>query len=320
MAIEAIKNAIDGVYEYPDPADSEFRRALTDFYDGALEPDQFITGNSGVALLQMIVQAFLGEGLECIFSYPGFSPYKMFPLKIGANSINVPLMDPDFALDVEGILGAITEHTRLIWLSSPNNPTGSYISKTSMDSLMDQIPDDIIVVYDEVYFQYVDADDYVRGLPYVHAGKKVIAINSFSKAYGLAGLRVGYAYSSAEIARYVSQLRRPFQINSLSCKGAIAALKDEDHIKRTVENNTREKEWLYKELDQLPIKYWPTQANFILIDPARDPQEFEKAMQTQGIMVRPTGGFGSPNTIRVTIGTHEANVAYIRGLRQVLSK
>ena len=315
----AVKEHLDVLNEYPDNNDTRFRKALSEFYGGEMTPDQFITDNSGVGMLQLITSTLMGEGLECIFSNPGFVPYRAFPEKVGGKTIDVPLKGDNWELDVEGILSKITDRTRLIWVCSPNNPTGTHIPKNKMDELIQRIPDHVVVVYDEVYYQYATASDFVRGYEYVKSGKKVIAVNSFSKAYGLAGLRVGYAYSTSEIARYVSQWRRPFFINTLSMEAAMAALKDEDFIKRTVDLVNQGKEYLYPELDKIGVKYWKSQANFILMKPDMNELDFESKMHTQGIMTRPVAAFGAPGHIRVTIGTRAANEAFIEGLKAVLT-
>ena len=318
LAMEAVQKHLGGLNEYPDNNDLRFRKALSEFYGGELSPDQFITDNSGVGILQLITSTILGEGLECIFSNPGFVPYRAFPEKMGAKTIDVPLKGDNWELDVDGIISKITDKTRLIWTCSPNNPTGSHIPKHKMDELIARVPDHVVVVYDEVYYQYATASDFVRGTEYVHQGKKVIAVNSFSKAYGLAGLRVGYAYSTKEIARYVSQWRRPFFINTLSMEAAMAALKDTEFINRTVDLVNKGKAYLYPELDKIGIKYWKSQANFILLKPEMEEAEFEAKMHTQGIMTRPVAAFGAPGHIRVTIGTQEANEAFIAGLKAVV--
>lgn len=316
-AMEAIQQQLNTLNEYPDYNDNKFRQALATFYDDQLIVEQFITTNSGVASIELITRAFLEEGTECIFSNPAFGPYRGFPKKVGAKSIDIPLIGEKFQLDVKGILKAINEKTRLVFVTNPNNPTGTYLPKAQIDQLIEGLPDHVVLLYDEVYYQYVDAADYVRALPYVRAGKNVIGINSFSKAYGLAGLRIGYAYSTPEIAAYLRQLRRPFMINSLSMNAAIAALEDTQFIKQTVALIHQEKAYLYAQLDQLEMQYWPTQANFILIKPVMDTASFEAKMLSAGIMVRQAASFGAPGCVRVTIGTREANDAFLGALRHI---
>ncbi|MEM1217244.1 MAG: histidinol-phosphate transaminase, partial [Bacteroidota bacterium] len=316
-ALAAIQQHLQDLHEYPDATDHRLRQALADFYP-TLTPDHFITDNSGVGLIQLLVNAFLGEGLECIYSGPTFVPYHSFPPKLGARAVHVPLAEDDFAVNVSVILAAITDQTRLVWLCSPNNPTGTHIPKVKVDKLVDALPEHVILVYDEVYYQFATAQNYTTGLPYVEAGKRVIAINSFSKAYGLAGLRVGYAYTTPEIAHYVSQLRRPFHVHTLATEAAIAALQDQAHIERTVKMVNEGKAYLYTKLDQLGVEYWKSQANFILIRPGMPSTQFESRLHQEGIMTRPADGFGAPACVRVTVGTREANEAFIGGLQKVL--
>lgn len=317
LALEAIRNSVDKLNLYPDRTDTRLQDALYDFYDGALEREQFINGPSGSEVIELIIRAFMGEGKECVISNPAFLVYQMFSEKMGSKVIDVPLLAPDFRMNVEGILNAINENTRLVFLTSPNNPTGSYIPKEDLDLYFSKVPDHIVTVLDEVYFQYADAPDFVRALHYVNQGKQVIGLNSFSKAYGLAGLRVGYAYTTPEIAAYVRQLYKPFMINILAIEAILAALKDDDFIQRTVNLVKQEKQKYYKEFQRLSIKHWPSQSNFILIDPAMDEYEFESKMFSQGIMVRPVSNFGAPGLVRITIGTEEANAACFKALESI---
>ena len=317
-AKKAIRAAVNDLGLYPERTDIYFRNALSHFYGGILTPDQFVTDNSGVALLEMIERAFLNPGDEIIICNPAFKPYYMFAQKLGAKPVDVPLKGKKFLLDIPGILKAINKKTKLLFLCSPNNPTGTHIPQSQLDELLPQLPKHLVTVYDEVYYQYADAKDFTIGLPYVKAGLNVIAVNSFSKAYGLAGMRVGYGYTTEEIGRYLGQVRRPFHINTLAMDAAQAALKDKPFIKKTVALIQEEKKYLYKSLDKLGVKYWKTQANFITIKPKMDDKALEEAMLKQGVMVRPVANFGAKDCIRVTIGDREANKAYIKALKKVL--
>lgn len=316
-ALKAIQKHLSSVAEYPDRTDKRLCSALSQHYDHKVLPGQFIPTNSGLANIELITRAFLEEGTACIYSSPAFEPYHEFPKKLGAKAIDVPLIGDQFELDLPGILEAISPKTRLIFLTNPNNPTGTHFPKKQIDTLIEQLPDHVVVVFDEVYFQFADAPDYVRALPYVLAGKNVIAVNSFSKAYGLAGLRIGYSYSTPEIARYLRQLRRPFMINRLGLEAAIAALEDQAFIDRTVHLVHQGKQYLYPRLEAMGLKYWKTQANFILIKPDIPVDDFEQAMVRYGIMVRP---IKEMEAIRVTIGNREANDAYLEALERVLGE
>ena len=317
-AMAAVKANLNHLNEYPDRTDRRLRSALSGFYERALSPEQFVTANSGVGILQMIVHAFLAEGLECIYSNPAFKPYSDFSAQVGARSIDVPLVGDEFRLDVQGILKAITNRTRIIWLCSPNNPTGTHLPRPVVQELLDSVPEHVIVVYDEVYYQFATAPDYTTALPFILEGKNVIAVNSFSKAYGLAGMRIGYAYSTPEVAEYLRLVSRPFLLNTLGLEAAIAALEDADFIRQTVEMINRGKAYLYPELDRLDIKYWRGQGNFFLLRPDMPDREFEEKMLARGVMVRPVAAFGAPGCIRVTIGTQEANEAFIHALEGII--
>ncbi|MBT8220184.1 MAG: histidinol-phosphate transaminase [Bacteroidia bacterium] len=318
-AIKAIENQLHTLHEYSDYTGERFRDALEKFYDGELGEDQFVSANSGVDLLEMICRAFLDPGHESIICSPCFGPYALFTKKCGGTVIDIPLKGSAFNLNVHGILDAITDQTRLIFLANPNNPTGTHIGLDAIHQLLEGIPDHVVVVYDEVYQQFVQTTDYTTGVSLVQKGYPVIGINSFSKAYGLGGLRVGYAYSTQKLANYLRQIRRPFMLSSLAQAGGIAALQDKEHIDKTVKLVNSEKPRLYKAFDKIDLKYWKSEANFILIKPELDSRQFTEQMLEEGIMVRPMEGFGAPGCIRVTIGTSEANDAFIKALRKIMA-
>lgn len=321
LALKAIREHLPNLNEYCDRSDKRLRRALSEFYaPQGLTPEQFVTDNSAVSLLNLIESCFLKEGDEIIITNPSFKPYAVFARNWGAKVVDIPLEGDDYSLNAPAVLKAINERTRLVFITSPNNPTGTYIPKADMDVLVEGLPDHVVLVYDEVYFQFVDAPDYVRAYEYLPTGKNIIGVNSFSKAYGLAGLRLGYAYSSEKIARYVSQARTPFMIGTLALEAGIAALKDTAFIDKTVRLVQEEKEFLYRELGRMGIRYWKTQANFITIRPEMEDSVFEAEMLKEGVMVRPVANFGAPDCIRVTIGDREANRAYIDALEKVLNK
>ncbi len=318
-ALAAIRANVDKLHIYPPNTDAKLRKALAEFYGDDFTPENFIGTPSGSEAIEIIIRAFLDIGTEVIVSNPAFMPYIMFSKKAGGTVVDIPLAADDFALDVEAILAAVNDKTRLIFLTSPNNPTGSYIPKRDLDKLIYNLPEHVVVVYDEVYFQYADAEDFTTARHYVKEGRNVIGINSFSKAYGLAGMRIGYAYSTPKIIAYLSNLYKPFLLSTLSIEAAIAALSDTDFIEKTVTTVQTEKAFLYEELDKLPLKYWKSQGNFILTKPTMKDRDFEAKMQREGIMVRPVAGFGAPGCVRVTIGHRESSKAFIAGLESVLA-
>jgi histidinol-phosphate aminotransferase len=319
-ALVAIKNNLELLHEYTHQDDSKLREALANHYSNTLTQDQLITANSGLEILDMICRAFLDPGLECIITTPTFLAYKNFAELQGATVIDVPLDPEDFSLDAKKILDAVNENTRIIFLSSPNNPTGAIIPKKTMDETAKHLPDDVVIVFDEVYRHFASDKNFVTAAEYVDRGINIIGLNSFSKAYGLAGMRIAYAYTTPEIAAYIDRLRRPFMINALSTAAAIAALRDTSHLLATQKMIRAEKRWLYDQLDELQIHYWPSDANFILLIPPYDNAEFAKDMLDAGIMVRTTDVFGLPGCIRLSIGNHEANGTCLKAMSQLMSE
>lgn len=318
-AIEAMRNAIGNVNEYDHYDNNEFHEVLAKHHGNGLKPQQFITCNSGVEVIETICKGLVSVGSECIISMPTFTPYENLSELEGGKVINIPLKLPDYALDTEGILSAINEKTALIFITNPNNPTGTYVNKQIMDAFIAKIPDHVIVVYDEVYHHFVDADDFPYAIDYIKEGKNVIALHTFSKIYGLAGLRIGYAFSTPAIGEYLNKIFRPFRIGTLQVNAAFAALKDTEHVKRSQEMVWEGKRWLYKKFEEAAIRYWPTQGNFILFESPIPDDELAEEMLKGGVMVRPGKGFGADNAIRVTIGTKAANQRFWELLKKIMN-
>lgn len=317
-AVAAAKKAIEKVGVYPDQTDIRLREALSKDFDKKIDTDQFLTGNSGSEVIDMLLRAFINEGDEVIVSNPCFSPYLAFSRWYGAVHIDIPLLMPNYSLDVEGILSAITEKTKVIFLTSPNNPTGTYIPKPVLDDFMNRLPKNILVVLDEVYRHFADAPDYVTALPYVQQGFNIMGLNSFSKTYGLAGMRIGYGHTTKTIANYLRQIQKPFLIPLPSLEAGIAALSDTAFINETVSIVREGRRFLSAAFDELGITYWPSQANFFIIDPPIPELEFTDRLMEYGIMVRPVSQFGAPGKVRITIGNQEANEVLVGALGEVM--
>jgi histidinol-phosphate aminotransferase len=232
--------------------------------------------------------------------------------------VDVPLQGPEYALDVSATLAAITDRTRIIAVTSPNNPTGTIIPRQTLEMLLDALPEDILLIYDEVYRHFVDDPSYTMALPYIQAGKPILALNSFSKTYGLAALRLGYAYTTEEIAAYIRQIIKPFNIPVLSMEAALAALSDQAFVDRTVEVIQTERRWLENQFRELGVSFTPSQANFILVDPPVQDDAFVSFLVEGGIMTRPVTNFGAPGKVRITIGPREANQRLVRVLGKLL--
>ncbi|GAB5553559.1 MAG: histidinol-phosphate transaminase [Saprospiraceae bacterium] len=316
--LEAIRKATQNLHIYPDTTDLRLRTALVAHFDQQLEIDQFLTAASGSEIIDLTFRAFLKEEDEVIISTPCFVPYSTFSRWMGAKVVDVPLKKKSYQLDVDGILAAITDRTRIIALTSPNNPTGTYIPKADLDRLLNALPQDILIIYDEVYRHFADAPDYVHGLDYVKAGYPVIAVNSFSKTYGMAAMRLGYAYSTPEIANYIRQIIKPFSIPTLTMDAGIAALKDEDFVAKTRALILKERAFMTNAYQELGLDYTPSQANFFLLDPPIPSADFVDYLMQNGIMTRPVDNFGATGKVRISIGTREANEALVGALRKLV--
>ncbi|MEE9372279.1 MAG: histidinol-phosphate transaminase [Saprospiraceae bacterium] len=314
---EAIANIQNSFHLYPDNTDKQLRDALCNYHDSELKSDQFVCANSGSEIIEMVIRSFTTPGDNVIVSNPCFLPYFSFSQMYGAEVIDIPLQGPNYSLNVNGIVQAITDRTRIIFLTSPNNPTGSYIPKSVLSELLALVSPDIIIIYDEVYYQYADATDFSTALPFVTNGHSIVAINSFSKAFGMASLRVGYCYTTLEIATYLRHFQRPFFINNLSMTAAIAALSDQSFIEKTVNHNMAERKFLENEFQRIGIDYVPTQGNFHLFHSPIPSSELVNALYEQGVMIRDVASFGAPGKVRATIGRREGNQKLISELEKI---
>lgn len=305
-ALKVIQDNIERLNEYEFENDRCLRRALSFYFNNQLLAHQFLTGNGGMELLDLVCRAFLFPGDEVIICSPTFMAYKNFAKLNGAKVFDVPLLSPDYQLDIEGILQNVSNKTKLLFLTSPNNPTGTVIPGYIMDELMERLPRHVVVVYDEVYHHYVETRDYARAMDYINAGYNIIGLHSFSKAFGLAGLRIAYLFSTQEISDYLQKMRRPFMVNTLSVVAAIAALEDNEHIKATYEVNLEAKRMLYGTLSAKGINFQKTEANFILVKPAAGAIRFVERLQESGILVRSAEPMGAAGCVRISIGTCDA--------------
>ena len=304
---KAIMQAAAGLNRYPPMGDGDLRRALAAHLGRGLTADNFVTGNGGCDVLFMIANSLLGPDDEAIICPPTFPVYESSIKRVGATLVQVPLL-ADFSLNVEGVLAAVTPRTRLLYLCSPNNPTGSIMTQTELDALMAELPEEVVVVSDEVYHHFNTAADYADSYRYVRDGRNLIILHSFSKVFGLAGLRLGYAITTPLLADYFSRARLPFHLSSLVLAGGTAALAERDYIENSVELTIGERQRVFEALQAMPhLTVYPSQANFVLIKPAAEAAELCQRLEQQGIMVRPMESFYLPGYLRVSIGLREEN-------------
>lgn len=313
--VAALQSLLTELNDYPDFTDDALRVALAEHF--GLSPRQFITGNGASDVLMLIAHCFLSPEDEYIIARPTFPMYENINRKTGATAVYADLDPLDFSYNMANIVAAITPRTRLIYLCSPNNPTGNIISAEQMAWLMVHVPEEVVIISDEVYYQFVTSADFPDSLAYVAQGRNLILLHSFSKAYGLAGARVGYAITTPELAEYVSRFRQPYHLNRLSLMAAITALQEQAHLAETVAMTLTGKQWLSAQLTTMSIKQWPSEANFILFQPATDPVQVSEHLLSRGVMVRPMTAFYLPTHMRVSVGLPQANERFISALQEL---
>lgn len=317
-AVKALENSLWELNLYPDGSCYNLVSDLSVFL--GVEPVSLIVGNGSDEILKLLAETFINEGDEAIMADPSFSEYDFCVNLMGGKMIKVSV-DADFTHDLDKMAGAITEKTKMIFLCNPNNPTGTIVTKEKVEKFMDKVPSHIVVVFDEAYFEYVEDQNYISGLDYVKKGlNNVIVLRTFSKVYGLSGLRVGYGIANPQMIEWISRAREPFNVNSLAQVGARAALQDIDFLERSLAINETGREYLYSEFRNRGLSYIPTQTNFIFVDLGIDCKLVFKKLLEQGVIIRTGDIFGYPNYIRVTIGTEAENERFILALDKTLKE
>lgn len=295
---------------YPDGNGYYLKQALS--MGLSVSEDEIILGNGSNELIDIAARTFLQPGDEAVMAFPSFVVYPMATQAQGATAIQIPLKK--YTHDLDAMADAITSSTKIVFIANPNNPTGTMNTKAEFERFMKRIPEGILVVCDEAYCEYVTKPDYPDSMKYLAQGKDILILRTFSKMYGLAGLRIGYGIGGKDIIGEMNKLRPPFNTSSIAQKAALWALQDENHLRRTREINEQGKTYLYKELDSIGMKYVPTEANFIFMPLEQDAHTLYTVLLKQGVIVRPMG----QHEIRVTIGLPEENKRFIDALKKVM--
>ena len=301
---------------YPDGNGFSLKQALAAFHSVA--PEQIILGNGSNDILEFAARAFLTQSHESIFSEHAFAIYPIVTQAIGARGIVVPARD--FGHDLTGMLAAVTERTRLVFIANPNNPTGTCLNSAELRQFMDKLPDTVIVLMDQAYFEYAQSVDYPNCVEWLNDYQNLIVSRTFSKAYGLAGLRVGYAVTHPVMADLLNRVRQPFNVNSIALKAAEIALQDQDHIKKVIQFNKTGMQQLMEGLDSMGIHFIPSSANFLCIDMEQEALPVYDQLLREGVIVRPVGGYGLPNHLRVTAGFDYENERFLQTLAKILAR
>jgi histidinol-phosphate aminotransferase len=319
LALAAIEGTLGDLAEYPARTDAAARRALSAALGEGITDAHVCVGNSALDVIAMAEEIAGLAGGSAIVCPPTFGAYASSARQRGGEVIEVPLVGEDFAFDVDAVAAACRPDTRLLYVGNPNNPTGGWFGQDTFDRLLDALPAQVLVVYDEVYHHFAEPGALPDAIGAVLAGRRLVVVHSTSKAYGLAGLRVGWAVGEPALIERLAARKRNFHHSSLALAGLIGALGDVDHVARTVANNAEQRPWLAAQLTALGVRVWPSQANFLLFacPGGTLATEWEARLLAHGIMVR--GAFYLPHHIRVSVGTPEANRAFIAAVADELS-
>jgi len=313
LALEAIKKEIKNINLYPEGSSSLLREKLAHRLN--IDKEMIIVGNGADNVIDLIGMAFINDGDGVITGEITFPAYETITKIMGGKLILIKLKD--FRFDLEKMAQRINEKTKIIFICNPNNPTGTIVDQKAVDRFTKQVPEDVVVVFDEAYYDYVEDEDYPNSLSYVLAGKNVIVLRTFSKIAGIAGVRVGYGIAKPELIGYLNRVVNPFTTNRLAQVAALASLDDEEHRKKVLRSNQEGKKYLYRELKKIDLFYLPTEANFIFIDLKGDSEVIFEKLLKKGIIIRPGKTWGCPNFIRVTIGTPYENEKFIQALKEI---
>lgn len=315
MAVQAMQQAACQVHLYFDMEAKELRQKIAEKHSVSM--DHVYIGNGGDEAIALLVNAFVSPGDEVIMPWPTFGQYANATTIMDGIPVKVPVRSDDLRADLAAMLAAVTERTKIIFLCNPNNPTGVTVTGKALREFVAAIPSHIIVGLDEAYYDYVEAPDFLSGLALLAEFPNVAVIRTFSKIYGLAGMRVGYAIANPDIVTLVQRVRPLFNVNTLAQFGAMAALDDREFVRFSAERNAAERAWISQQLTKLGWRVFPSQTNFVFVDTGREAAPLADAAREAGIIIRAGAGWGYPTFLRISLGTHEQNAALVDILKNV---
>lgn len=313
-ALSAIAKTLADLCRYPDGNGFDLKQALSDRYD--IRPEQITLGNGSNDVLEVIARCFAAPGDEVVYSQYAFAVYPLVTQAIGARGVSVPARD--YGHDLDAMADAINDSTKLVFVANPNNPTGTVHGAGAIEAFLDRIPGRVLVVLDEAYCEYLRGDDYVDGLSLLERYPNLIVTRTFSKAWGLAALRVGYSVSSSEIANVLNRVRQPFNVDSIAMAAATAVLSDDEYLQRSCDMNASGMAQLESAFKKMKLAYIPSAGNFISVEVGEYAAQINQSLLEQGVIVRPIGGYGLPRHLRVSIGLPEQNERLIAALAKAI--
>ncbi len=312
-AMAAVRAAADRMHYYPDGSAFYLRRALA--LKLGVSPEQLIVANGSNEILEFIGHVFLSPGDEVVVADRAFAIYRLIAAMFQARVIAVPMVN--YTHDLDAMLRAVTPRTKVIFISNPNNPTGTMVANPDLDRFMERLPPHVAVCLDEAYIDLLPPDRRPDSLRYIREGRRVILLRTFAKSHGLAGLRIGYGVASEQGIRLMHQIRQPFNVNVLALEAALAALDDDEHVRRFQELVRTELPFMMAGLDRLGLSYVPSEVNFIMVD-VGDGRAVFQAMQREHVIVRPLNGYQLPRHVRISLGTRPENEKCLQALEKAI--
>ncbi|MFJ5761895.1 histidinol-phosphate transaminase [Neobacillus sp. NPDC093182] len=316
-ALEVISNSLTTLNRYPDAHAVELKAAIASSL--SLTNEQLIITNGADELITLISETYLEAEDEIIVPSPSFSEYDFGAHLMGAKVVPVPL-DNEYQFNIDLILSAVTDHTKLVYICSPNNPTGTYLPKSKLEELLQSLPNHILVVFDSAYSHFATNEDYTNGLEYVRSGYPIIVLQTFSKIFGLAGLRVGFGVAPENIIQSIVRVKEPFNVNSLAQVAAAAAIMDEEHVEKSKQVNTAGREQLYKAFRELGLEFIVSMSNFILVKFGSNANQIYQHLLSQGVIVRYGDTWGMPQHLRISVGTADENTILIEEIGSIMKR
>lgn len=314
-AIEAIKEALPRLNMYPDGQSYYLRQAIAEHL--GFEMEQVSVGNGADGIIMQTCMAYLDEESEVIVSRSSFPVYDIYTHVMRARLTKIPMRD--FRLDLEAMGAAIGEETKLVVICNPNNPTGTIVTADEVEAFMAQVPDHVLVIFDEAYYELVASDEYPDTLQYLRAGRdNLMTVRTYSKVYGIAGVRLGYAIGMPDLIASLNRVKEPFAVNLLAQAAGIAALEDEEFLQKSVAANHEGRIYLYHEFDRLGLPYLESHANFVLVDFGEQALEIQQQLMERGVIVRPCTAYDLHEFLRITVGTPVQNARLIETLEDLL--
>ncbi|HTN33117.1 MAG TPA: histidinol-phosphate transaminase [Marinobacter sp.] len=314
-AMAAARTALSELCLYPDGSGFELKQALATRLD--VEVSQITLGNGSNDVLEVIARCFADASSEIIYSQYAFAVYPIVTQAIGAKGLSIPAKN--WGHDLEAMAAAVTDRTRLIFVANPNNPTGTVHDAKALEAFLEKIRADVLVVLDEAYCEYLQGDQYVDGVSLLSRFPNLMVCRTFSKAWGLAALRVGYCVSSADVANILNRVRQPFNVNSVALAAATAALTDEGYLERSRKNNTSGLSQLEQAFERMKLNYIPSSGNFVAVEVGDQAMDIYQFLLARGVIVRPVAGYGMPRHLRVSVGLPAQNERFIEVLEQALA-